>query len=412
MSAVHDLRVEYLQSPIGIGTRTPRFSWIADHAQDAYELVVTAGDRVVWHTGVVESAESSLIDYAGERLASNTAYRCRVRSRAGDAWTDWVTSAFDTGLLDADDWVASWVEPAQQDAVVERWSIVDWIRGLGPQTPPEERLRPPQLLRQQFVVREELVRARLYATARGVYSAFVNGRPADDQVLAPGSDSYEHRISVQCYDVTAALVEGENVLGVALADGWWAGRLGLTGSSAQFGTRTSAIWQLHLEYVDRTTEVTASGADVRSTTGPWAYADLFVGEHYDRRAVPTAWDRAGFDDGEWMPVAEVGRDHDVLRSFIGEPIRRVLKRAAVEVVETPEGAIVDFGQVIAGRVRRGPRDQLRGRPRARLRLHRRRAAVLARALGVSRNRVRVSGDNHRIQSLTAIDTGAPAAYSH
>ena len=92
------------------------------------------------------------------------------------------------------------------------------------------------------------------------------------------------------------------MLGIALADGWWAGRLGLTGSSAQFGTRTSAIWQLHLEYVDGTTEVVASGADVRSAIGPWAYADLFVGEHFDRRAVPVGWDRAGFDDGSWMPV--------------------------------------------------------------------------------------------------------------
>ena len=206
-----------------------------------------------------------------------------MRSRASDgSWTEWAASTFETALLDASDWVAAWVEPAQQDAVVERWSILDWVRGLGPDTPPEERLRPPQLIRQAFAVPKPIARARLYATARGVYSAFVNGRRADDQVLAPGSDSYEHRISVQCYDVTDALTVGENVLAVALADGWWAGRLGLTGSSAQFGTRTSAIWQLHLEYADGTSEVVASGADARSATGPWAYADLFVGELFDR----------------------------------------------------------------------------------------------------------------------------------
>ncbi len=156
---------------------------------------------------------------------------------------------------------------------------------------------------------------------------------------------------MQAYDVTEALVEGENVLGLALADGWWAGRLGLTGSSAQFGTRLSAIWQLHLDYVDGTTEIVASGADARSATGPWAYADLFVGEQFDRRAMPTGWNSAGFDDGEWMPVAEVGRDHSTLRPFTGEPIRRVHELAAAGVIETTEGAIVDFGQVIAGRVR-------------------------------------------------------------
>ncbi|SFS13143.1 alpha-L-rhamnosidase [Microbacterium sp. cf046] len=360
MSGPRDLRVEYLHAPIGIGTRVPRFSWIVDHAQDAYELEVSADDRVVWATGIVESIETSLIEYAGAPLASDTDYRWRVRSRSGDAWTEWAASGFGTSLLDAADWVAAWVEPVQQDAVVERWSIFDWIRGLGPETPPEDRLRPPQLLRQRFVVGGGITRARLYASARGVYSAFVNGGRADDQVLAPGSDAYEHRISVQSYDVADALVEGENVLGIALADGWWAGRLGLTGSSAQYGTRTSAIWQLHLEYADGGTEVVGSGADVRSAPGPWAYADLFVGEHFDRRAVPAGWNLARFDDGEWMPVADVGRDHGVLRPFTGEPIRRVLELRAVEVVETPDGSIVDFGQVIAGRVRLRLRDTTPG----------------------------------------------------
>ena len=362
MSGCRDLRVEYLRAPLGIGTRAPRFSWIVDHAQDAFELEVSTADgRAVWATGPVASDETSLIEYAGDPLTSNTAYAWRVRSRSVNGrWTPWAESSFETALLDASDWTAAWVEPAQHDAVVERWSIVDWIRGLGPDTPPEERLRPPQLIRQAFTVRAGITRARLYATARGSYSAFVNGRRADDQVLAPGSDSYGHRISVQCFDVTDALAEGENVLGIALADGWWAGRIGLTGSSAQFGTRTSAIWQLYLEYADGTSEIVASGADARSATGPWAYADLFVGERFDRRAVPTGWDRAGFDDGDWTPVAEVGRDHDVLRPFAGEPIRRVLEVPPVTVVETPEGAIVDFGQVLVGRVRLHVRDTTPG----------------------------------------------------
>ncbi|WP_404429460.1 glycoside hydrolase family 78 protein [Microbacterium lacus] len=355
-----DLRVEYLEAPIGIGTRHPRFSWIVDHAQDAHQLEVKSAGVPGWDTGVVESAETSLIEYAGEALTSNTAYSWRARSRSGDGWTAWAESTFETALMDASDWVAAWVEPSQQDAVIERWSMLDWIRGLGPDTPPEDRLRPPQLLRQSFEVRGGLTRARLYATARGVYSAFVNGERADDQVLAPGSDSYEHRISVQSYDLTAALAEGENVLGIALADGWWAGRLGLTGSSAQFGTRTSAIWQLHLDYADGSTEVVASGADVRSTVGPWVYADLFVGENYDARTVQSGWDRPGFDDGDWMAVAEVSYDHSVLRPFAGEPIRRVRELPALSVTETGNGVIVDFGQVIAGRVRLRLRDTVPG----------------------------------------------------
>jgi len=348
----YDLRVEHLRAPIGLGARHPRFSWLVDHARASCEVEVSTAGRVVWASAEIEKTDAAPVVYAGEALTSNTVYDWRVRSRsAGGDWSDWEVSAFETSLCDAVDWIAAWIEPAQQDALVERWSIVDWIRGLGPDSPPEERLRPPQLLRQRFEIGAGVVRARLFATARGVFSASVNGRRADDQVLAPGFDSYAHRISFTSSDVTAALVEGENVLGIALADGWWAGRLGLTGSSAQFGTRTSAIWQLHVEYADGTTQIVASGGDVRSATGPWRYADLFVGESFDRRADLTGWDRPGFDDAGWMPVAEAGRDHAVLVPLRGEPVRRVLELPPIALIETAEGTIVDFGQVLVGRVR-------------------------------------------------------------
>lgn len=360
-SDVRDLRVEYLPAPVGIGTRAPRFSWIVDDLQDAYEIEVSDSASVIWATGPVESSETSLLSYDGVPLRSDAAYTWRVRSRGeGGGWTAWAASRFGTSLLDAEDWIAAWVEPAQQDAVVERWSMLDWIRGAGPDSPPEERLRPPQQLRQSFLVRGEVTRARLYATARGVYAASINGERADDQILAPGSDSYEHRIAVQAYDVTALVVEGENVLGMVVADGWWAGRLGLTGSSAQFGTRTSAIWQLHLDYADGRDEIIASGDDVRSARGGWDYADLFVGERFDRRAETPGWDRPGFDAAEWMPVVDVGRDYSRLRPFTGEPVRRVRQMDAVSVIETAQGAIVDFGQVIAGRVKLRLRDTTPG----------------------------------------------------
>ena len=118
------------------------------------------------------------------------------------------------------------------------------------------------------------------------------------------------------------------MLGVALADGWWAGRLGLTGSSAQFGTRTSAIWQLHLEYADGTTEVIASGADVRSAPGPWA-----LRRPLRRRAVRPSC-RAGRLGSRRLrrrrlDAGRRGRraTTTLLRPFTGEPIRRVLRAA-------------------------------------------------------------------------------------
>ena len=218
-----------------------------------------------------------------------------------------------------------------------------------------------QLLRQRFPVAAPVVRARLYATAHGVYEAQVNGRPAGDQVLAPGFDSYLHRLSVQCYDVTTMLRSGENVLAFALADGWWAGRIGITGSSAQFGATTGATWQLHLDHEDGTSTVVGSDRDVVSSTGPWTYADLFVGERYDRRRLESGWAEPGFDDGVWEPVEASDAPAGILVPFTGEPVRRVQELAPVEIRSTDDGWVVDFGQVIAGRVRLTVRGVTAGR---------------------------------------------------
>ncbi|MGO7984272.1 alpha-L-rhamnosidase N-terminal domain-containing protein, partial [Rhizobium johnstonii] len=69
---------------------------------------------------------------------------------------------------------------------------------------------------------------------------------------------------------------------------------------------TSAIWQLELEYADGRTDSIRSGTDARSSSGPWRYADLFVGECFDRRRLPAGWQRPGFDDADWAPVQANG----------------------------------------------------------------------------------------------------------
>jgi alpha-L-rhamnosidase len=363
--AASDLRAEYLHAPPAVGTARPRFTWLPGGEQRAYELEVSlAVGAPGWSTGRVDSRESALIEYAGTPLQSNTDYAWRVRTWLDDADDDegrsgggggpgdWSSSTFGTALLDPADWSARWIKPAQQPTAVERWTLLDWIRGKRPDRPVAERLRPVQLLRQRVSVAEGLTRARLFATAHGTYQAWCNGQPADDQVLAPGFDSYRHRVCAQTYDLTPLLVPGENVLGIALADGWWAGRIGITGTSAQFGDTTAASWQLVLEYGDGSTATVVSGGDVRSAVGPWRYADLFVGECLDRRVEPTGWHTTGFDDSGWTPVAVTDESTDAIRPFTGEPIRRVLDVAAVGVTgDVEHGFVVDFGQVVAGRLR-------------------------------------------------------------
>ena len=366
MIVLADLRVEHCREPLGLWTPQPRFSWKisgSDHGivQHAYEIEVLREEegRLVWSSGQVASSESVLVPYEGPALQSAARYVWRVRAAAARQRTPWAEGSFETSLLRRSDWVARFVEPEQQPVTPDGPRRVggDW---LPPQHegPPEERLRPAKYLRQSFELRARPLRARLYATSHGVYTAEINGALVGDQVLAPGYESYDKQLSFQTYDVTRLLTAGGNVLGMILGDGWYAGRIDFTGTSAQYGDRLQAGWQLVVHYADGEPEVLTSDATVVSSAdGPVRYSDIFIGERHDARFDLTGWSSPGFDASGWKPVKTVPAP-EVLVPFPGEPVRRVTELAPSEVLITPRDVVVDFGQVIAGRIRlrvRGPR---------------------------------------------------------
>ena len=114
-----------------------------------------------------------------------------------------------------------------------------------------------------------LVRARLYASALGIYTVECNGSPIGDDVLAPGWTSYGHRLRYQTFDVTDAVHDGDNTLGVTVAEGWYRGRLGFRGGRREvYGTDTGPIAQLELYYDDGTIETVATDRHWRAGLGP------------------------------------------------------------------------------------------------------------------------------------------------
>ena len=127
--------------------------------------------------------------------------------------------------------------------------------------------------------------ARLYATARGVYQMWINGRPVGDQHLAPGWTDYNQRLQVQTYDVTDLLRAGPNAIGAAPADGWFRGKVGM-GWRAACGEQLALKAKLRVTYADGSTEDFGTSAQWRSAPGPYVQADLQDGEHYDAGRLP------------------------------------------------------------------------------------------------------------------------------
>ena len=220
-----------------------------------------------------------------------------------------------------------------------------------------EPLAPPRL-RKTFLVadRSAISRAVVYVTALGLYELRLNGTRVGDHDLAPEWTDYHKRVQYQTYDVTGLLRKGENVLGVQLADGWYAGRIGLTQivpagpPRAIYGRQPRLLLQLELQHAGGHTErITSDASWYATSAGPLRVADLLDGEVYDARRESPGWDRPGFDDSGWRPVGVF--DHAGVRLVAqpNEPIRVTHEIVPVSVTQPRPGIYVfDMGQNFAG----------------------------------------------------------------
>ena len=358
---VSRLRVDYLDNPIGITVEHPRLSWIVmsdqrDQRQRAFQILV-ASERTMlegdsgdlWDSGRVESDLTAQITYGGTPLVARQRAWWKVQSwNQDDVLSGWSESAYwEAGLLKPAEWKGRWLS---LPGLVPDPEI--------PETGELDALIPAPLFRRSFHVTKEVASARLYATARGVYEANLNGDVVGDQVLAPGWTDYTKRQQFQTHDVTEALVDGENVLGGWVAPGWFCGYVAWQRQSRFYGTTPQLLMQLHIDYTDGTSEIVATDAEWRATTGPIRYADLLMGEYYDARRELRGWKSAGYDDAGWSDVAVSALSPVPFVSDPAQSVRALDTITPIALTEPAPGTFVlDLGQNIAGRVSlraRGP----------------------------------------------------------
>ena len=214
---------------------------------------------------------------------------------------------------------------------------------------------PGRYLRKNFVAAKPIARARLYATALGVYEASINGRRVSDDLLAPGWTDYTKRVMVQTYDVTKLIHPGQNAVGAVLGDGWYAGRLGWMGT-AQYGKVPLFNAQIEITYTDGTKEVFATDGSWKAGPGEIVGADEQWGEVDDAQKAVKNWNQPTFDDSVWTNA--VVEEHSVaLVPQLGPPVRELMELAPQKITRWGDAWIVDFGQNLVGHVRltaRGP----------------------------------------------------------
>ncbi len=114
------LRCEYLENPMGVDVRQPRFFWVLEHpergqSQSAYQVLVSADPALaageVWDSGKVASAQSTQVVFGGKALESGKTYFWKVKYWDKDGkespWSE--AARFDTGLFDRSEWKAAWI---------------------------------------------------------------------------------------------------------------------------------------------------------------------------------------------------------------------------------------------------------------------------------------------------------------
>src|SRR5687767_13595328 len=117
---IQNLRCEYLDSPIGIDAKHPRFSWVLldDNpgvSQSSFQII-TGTDSIavahnkgdMWQSPFVPG-RTTLIPYAGRPLHPFTKYYWTVISKNNNQISRSPVAYFETGMMDAKNWKGAWI---------------------------------------------------------------------------------------------------------------------------------------------------------------------------------------------------------------------------------------------------------------------------------------------------------------
>ena len=218
-------------------------------------------------------------------------------------------------------------------------------------------------------------KARIYATARGIYELYLNGQRVGNDYFNPGLTQYNKTHLYQTYDVTDLLQSGENAWGAWMSEGWWSGNITFRGENWNFfGDRQSLLAKLVITYDDGTEKTITTTPEEWQlfTDGPIRYGSFFQGEVYDanKESAINGWATSGYNPVNWKNAVAVPLEGNgvigAYRNFMGQPrslnyenqqfigqigenVSVVKTLTAQEVIEVRPGVFVyDMGQNMVG----------------------------------------------------------------
>ena len=351
---VQNVKVEFVSNPVGVDVKNPSFSWeMASEKEDvkqyAYRIQVyeQAGvdeeDQLVWDSGFVQSDDAVEVVYQGEALQSHKKYGYTV-------------TCVDENMKFA----VSDMRFMQMAYVDE--TPFEQAKMLSMQGEENVYYEGQAIFAKEFETGEKpLKKATIYATALGIYDAYINGERVGNDELKPGWSNYHKSLYYNTYDITELLAanpipnnqgttdmqEERNThrIAVMLGTGWWCGRVA-------FGTydyhKPAFVATIRLEYEDGSVEEL-------HTDESWKYikdtavtsADIFNGEVYDGNKLTTKevskLEKEALAKLNWKDVVINTDFAGEYHSFYGYQVQNVEKYDRKPVSATIYNTVVDNG---------------------------------------------------------------------
>lgn len=348
LDAPEHLTVEQTVRPNDVDVERPRLAWRLPAKpgaeQRAYEVEVAtsaaalaAGEADAWQSGRVPSRQSIEIPYGGRTLASDRSYVWRVRvwdeQGAVSPWS--APSRFETAFLKQSDWRGDWI-------------------GRGDSAPQLlESATPAPQFRKQFTLPAAVRRARLRISGLGYNEVELNGEKVGDHVLDPAWTAYDKTALYESFDVTDALRNGDNALGVTLGRGYlsipYAAGDAFPWVVAPWISEQKLLLQLDVELADGTRRRIVSDDAWKVADSAIVRDSVNLGEVHDARLEQPGWSEPGFDDSGWDDAVVVSSPTTRLRAQLMPPVRVTETLQPVRVGEPSTGVrVYDFGTMTAG----------------------------------------------------------------
>lgn len=324
MLKISRLTVEHLSQGCVTDEEQPRVSFQIESDRQNVSLKkakIWVGD---WST---ETESQILVPYTGKKLNPFTEYPVVVKVMDDKGEAAEAVTSFETGRMGTA-WKAQWITDGEYHFT-------------------EKKISPKTMtFRKKIACSKKVTKARLYATALGIYEMTLNGEKVGDIYFAPGFTSYKHQLQYQTYDVTEQLKSSEgmeNELIAVVGGGWAVGSFTYKRVNRNYADRQALLCELRITYEDGSEEIIGTDESWEVTLdGAVRETEFYNGEIYDATVDmdKIAWHKASREQVKLQP--------EILAQY-GAQVKAHEVFHPVSVTKAPSGVVIyDFGQNFAG----------------------------------------------------------------